>query len=80
MGFTVRPNSNRITDVKDKGPADKAGLKPMDRIVGIDGTKISTYNELELAIAKLLPFQKTTFKIKRRSKTMSLEVVVGESN
>ena len=80
MGFTVRPNSNRITDVKDKGPADKAGLKPMDRIVGIDGTKITSYDELELAIANLLPFQKTTFKIKRRSKTMSLEVIVGESN
>ena len=80
MGFTVRPNSNRISDVKEKGPADKAGLKPMDRIVGIDQTKIKTYEELELAIAKLLPYQKTTFKVKRRSKTMSLDVVVGENN
>lgn len=80
MGFTVRPNSNRVTDVKEKGPAAKAGFKPLDRIIQIDGTAIETYDELELAIAKLLPYQKSTFKIKRRSKTMSLEVIVGENN
>jgi len=80
MGFTVRPNSNRISDVKEKGPAEKAGLKAKDRIVEIDGTAIETYDGLERAIAKLKPYQKTTFKIKRRSKTLSIEVVVGESN
>ena len=80
MGFTVRPNSNRISDVKDRSPAEKAGIKPMDRIIEINGTEIETYNQLELAIAKLLPYQKTTLKIKRRSKTLSFDLIVGENN
>ncbi len=80
VGFTVSPNSNRVTVVADKGPADNAGIKPQDRIVEIDGTAIKTYGELQVAIARLLPYQKTTFKIKRRSKTLSLEVTVSENN
>lgn len=80
VGFTVNPNSNRVTAVADKGPAAKAGIKPKDRIVEIDGTEIKTYSELEVAIARLLPYQKATFKVRRRSKTLSLEVIVGENN
>ena len=52
----------------------------MDRIIEINGTEIETYNQLELAIAKLLPYQKTTLKIKRRSKTLSFDLIVGENN
>ena len=80
MGFTVKPNSTRVTAVVEKGPADKAGIKAQDRILSIDGTKIESYGALEVAIARLRPYQKTTFKIKRRSKTLPIEVVVGENN
>jgi serine protease Do len=80
LGFTVKPNSNRVSAVTEKGPADKAGIKPQDRIVAIDGNPIKTYKQLEVAIARLLPYQKIKLKIKRRSKTLTLEVIVSENN
>jgi serine protease Do len=79
LGFTVKPNSNRVTVVSEGGPAKQAGIKPQDRIIEIEGQKVEDYSQLELAIVKLRPYQKATFKIKRRSKTLTFEVIVSET-
>jgi serine protease Do len=78
LGFKVRPSTNRVTSVETDGPAKKAGLKANDRIVEINGDKIESYEDLTFAIAKLRPYQKVSFKIKRRSKVIEMEVAVRE--
>jgi regulator of sigma E protease len=42
----VHENTNQIGLVAPGGPADKAGIKPGDRIISINGIEVSTFKEM----------------------------------
>jgi S1-C subfamily serine protease len=65
--------------VNKGGPADKAGMRPHDVIVKVDGKPTPTADELATVLAGLAPGQKVPVEIKRAGKTMTLEVTLGEN-
>jgi len=59
-------------------PADKAGIKPNDIIIDINGQKVMTGHELTALTAKLSAGDKATLKVLRDGKPMSFDVEVGK--
>jgi len=60
------------------GPAAKAGIKPEDVITDFDGKKISTTQDMVLAVANTAPGRKATVKLVRHGEEEVLEVVLAE--
>ena len=77
VGFEVNTMSNRIILASEMDgetfPADRAGLKTGDRIVEIDGKKISYYHELQENIA-LNPDKKLPILVERNGEIIPIEV------
>jgi regulator of sigma E protease len=46
----VHEDTNQISLVEPGGPADKAGIKPGDRIISINGIEVSTFGEMRQII------------------------------
>jgi S1-C subfamily serine protease len=80
-----------IAEIVSGGPADKAGLKPMqqdrfgnftagDIIIGIDENKISSYSDLVLTLEKYQPGQKVKVYFDREGSKKSVDIVLGSSN
>ncbi len=64
IGISLQPQSTyfEITEVFEKTPAGKAGLKPGDRIVGVNDVKITPQN-LETLLGQLRGLPGTTVRI-----------------
>jgi serine protease Do len=54
-----------VQDVGDDSPAERAGLRPYDVIVGLDGTAVTSDRQLQREIASRLPGTVGTFRIWR---------------
>ena len=54
-----------IADVFDKSPADKSGLKEEDLIVGINGLRVLSKNDLITTLMKMEPGDEINLKILR---------------
>ena len=67
-----------IAAVLKNGPADKAGVKPGDILVSVEGQTISNMSEMFNLIAKLRPDSKTRIVVLREGKEFPLEIVVGK--
>ena len=67
-----------IAAVLKNGPADKAGVKPGDILVSVEGQTISNMSEMFNLIAKLKPDSKTKIVVLREGKEFPLEIVVGK--
>jgi Do/DeqQ family serine protease len=67
-----------IAGVAKRGPAARAGLKPGDVIVGVNGKKVASSPELRLAIAQLAPGSSARIEIYRDGKQLEMPVKVGE--
>jgi len=67
-----------LDDVTADGPADKAGLKPGDVVVKIEGHPVSDRHALIDAITALPPGQVVTLDVIRDSKPMAFRVTLGE--
>ena len=59
------------------GPADKAGVKEGDIIVGVDDRTVDTEHPLDLVLAGFSPGQTVDLKIVRGSTTISVSVTLG---
>jgi serine protease DegQ len=66
-----------ITGVMRNGPADKAGLKPGDILVGVDETPISDTTTMLNHIAQLKPGSTSKLSIVRGSQELALLVKIG---
>jgi len=67
-----------VNTVLQGGPAEKAGLKPYDVIISIDGQAIENSNDLRMKIADIQPGIKVEIKVIRDGKEKTLTAAVAE--
>jgi putative serine protease PepD len=66
-----------IVDVSKGGPADKAGLRPGDVIVAIDGTPTPSLAALEANLATKKPGTKVTLEVRRNGSVRTVQATLG---
>lgn len=74
LGVVLDRNSLKIDEVTKGMPAEKAGLKPGDVIVGIDGTQVKSRRDLFEFMQKKKPDDEVTVVVKRDDKEMKVKV------
>lgn len=67
-----------IGDVIENSPAEKAGIKRGDVIVGFNGKEIDEPSALRNMVAGTLPDSEATLKVLRDGKSLDLKVTIGE--
>jgi serine protease Do len=67
-----------IAEIEPEGPAAKAGIRPGDVIVSVDGTEVRDSQELPRIIAAHAPGTKATIKLLRDRKEATLGVTIDE--
>jgi serine protease Do len=73
-----RPRGALIGSVEKGGPADKAGVKEGDIIIGVDGRRIDSDIELPAIISAIAPGKDTTLEVWRDRNTRKLTARVVE--
>jgi len=66
-----------IAGVLPGGPADRAGLKPRDILVAIEGSPVKDPNSMLNLVAALVPGKPAAIRLRRDSKTIEIQVTVG---
>jgi serine protease DegQ len=67
-----------ITEVVEGSPADKAGIKPGDMLVGVEGKPVTDFLSTLNLIAALKPGNTATLKVMRAKKEFDVKVGVGK--
>jgi S1-C subfamily serine protease len=67
-----------IEGVLRGGPADRAGLKPGDVLVAIEGSPVKDPNSMLNLVAALVPGKPASIRLKRGNKDMEIQVAVGK--
>jgi len=67
-----------VTSVVSGSPAEKAGLQAQDIILEVDGQKVDQESTLALAIHQHKPGDTITLSVLRGSKTISVQVTLGQ--
>ena len=65
-----------VAAVTHNGPAEKAGLKPNDVIVAVDGTPVKTARDLHNQVSLKKPGQSITVTVKRESSSKPIPIKV----
>src|SRR5438105_9496543 len=73
-----RPQGALVSTVESGGPADKAGIKPGDVLLAVDGKKVERSAELPPLVAAVKPGAKASFEVWRDGARRTLPVTVGE--
>jgi serine protease DegQ len=66
-----------IAGVVRGGPADRAGMRPGDILLSVDGRKVSSTNDMLNLIADLPPGGKARMTVMRKDRQATLDVTVG---
>ncbi len=66
-----------ITDVVNSSPADKAGIKPGDVLVGVEGKSVTDSDSTLNLISALRPGHNATLKVLREKNELDLKVSIG---
>lgn len=64
--------------IEEGSPAEKAGLQPMDTIVSVGDKEVSSWSDLQIAVA-LSPGQKLPFRLIRDGRTEVVEIEIGQT-
>ena len=72
------PQGVYIENVMDGSPADKAGLKPLDIILKIDGRVMNSSNEVQNFIAMKKPGDTVALSMLREGKPVAITVNLGQ--
>ena len=73
-----RPSGVEVVEVVPGGPADRAGMRPEDLIVELDGTPIEGMNELQRVVVSELIGQAVPAKVIREGRVRELALVPAE--
>jgi serine protease Do len=73
-----RPRGALVSSVVKDGPSEKAGVKPGDVILEVDGRTIEVSSELPTIIARIKPGTTTTLAVWRNGKRETIKVKVDE--
>ena len=71
------PRGAAVASVQSGGPADKAGIQPLDIILSVNGTPVRDSDELPSMIAAITPGQTVHLQVWRDKKTINVDVKVG---
>jgi len=71
-------NGVLIAGVLRGGPAEKAGLKPGDVLVAIEGRPVKDPNSMLNLVAALVPGKPASIRLRRDSKDVDVQVAVGK--
>ena len=67
-----------VAGVQRGSPADRAGVKPGDIVVALDGTQVRDPDSMRTLIVALAPGKQITLKLKRGQSELELPVQVGK--
>jgi serine protease DegQ len=67
-----------IAGVLKGGPADKAGIKPGDILVAVDGKPVADTTDMLNLIAQLTPGNRAKMTVLRKSQEATVDVIVGK--
>jgi predicted metalloprotease with PDZ domain len=73
------PDGCRLTEVDEEGPAAKAGLRPGDLVVKVDGQEVKFYASFRHSVAQAEPGKMLNIQVKRGDQVLSLEIKVEAS-
>ncbi|MBN2031152.1 Do family serine endopeptidase [bacterium] len=73
-----RPKGVRIEQVMEDSPAEKAGLKPLDIFLKLDGQEVNQSNEIQNAIALKNPGDVITITVWRNGEEKQIRATLGE--
>jgi serine protease Do len=73
-----RPQGALVSSVEPGGPADKAGIKPGDVLLAVNGKAVDRSAELPPLVAAVKPGSKASLDVWRDGAKRSLAVTVGE--
>jgi serine protease Do len=72
-----RPRGALVAQVENGSPAEKAGVKPGDVLLGVNGKTIERSAELPPLVATVKPGTKVTFELWRDGRKQTLDVTIG---
>jgi serine protease Do len=73
-----RPRGALVAQVEKDSPAEKAGIKPGDVLLGVNGKTVERSAEVPPLVAAVKPGTKATLDVWRDGKKQALAVTVGE--
>ena len=73
-----RPRGALVASVDKDGPAAKAGIKPGDVLLGVNGKPVERSSELPPIVAAVKPGTQATFEVWRDGAKRNIQVRVGE--
>jgi serine protease Do len=77
--FKLKDNTGAlVSDVTEKSPAEKAGLKEGDVIIEFNGKKVADSRHLKLEVARTQPGESVPVKVLRDGATKDLQIAVKE--
>jgi serine protease DegQ len=77
--FGLKKNSGTIiAGVLKGGPADRAGIRPGDILVAVDGRPVNDTTDMLNLIAQLTPGEKAKMTVLRKNAESALDVTVGK--
>jgi len=72
-----RKSGTIIAGVLRNGPADRAGMRPGDILVEVNGHQVEDTTDMLNVIAQLVPGKKASMKVLRKNAEASLDITVG---
>ena len=67
-----------VAGVQRGSPADRAGIKPGDIVVAVDGKQVRDPDSMRNLIVALVPGKQTTLNLKRGQTELELQVQIGK--
>ncbi|GLU34466.1 Do family serine endopeptidase [Trinickia caryophylli] len=76
--FGLEQKGTIVAGVLQGGPADKAGIKPGDVLLDVNGQEITDTTRLLNVIAQIKPGTDAKIRLMRKSKEMEVDVLIGK--